>query len=745
MTEHGLAPGEVKRQHSTDIASASTFRTHGLSKQAAKDFLDTPEGMKYWLRLAEADPAAPRERIDRRAIEQLTSGREIPRAEVINEPLVKIVPAGGDLHPKTPYFTKLSELEDALAKGHSINDRFGLPVKSEAPVYDVYRIDPKGPTEVFVSEVASTSELGGAVRHAGGARQYLVPNRDLFTEAVRVSSLGNDLALHNELVVSRGLGAPIASLAESAGARNLRPGMGVAAKGLGVVGGIATAYDIGDTAHDFSQLRSQGNATAAQARIERFAIQNAAGWGGAAAGMGVGAMAGVESGPGLLVTGAIGGIVGAVAGDKVSAWLNDRKINRQDDPQGNTWTFDPDRPERGWTRTVHELDPSIPGNPLTGMPGYRSTMLVADAALSDRLTYQASRTSIELALGSPPQSRDPYTLPASAQDARSLQDSPWVRHPQSGTWQREVVHAIHERGLKSTTTETANPERASELERQSHAIIARNAQLTPAAMAAQYRDAHERNGWSQYGPLPEAVTGALRPPGRVVGSDGDLYERNAQGQWTHDGMLWDSHADGNLRRELEATYQAQQARTQPVTTLDPVIVRPDPELKQGQPAPSAPQGTPQAPVSGARRPDDPDHPDHALLEKIRSGVRDLDRQTGKPWDERSERLSASLLALAAEKKFAGTDDVRVALNRPTSELGSGQLVHLSRVGHPNPDPAAHRTHMPMDQALATPVEDSYRKLDTVRLAQVEAAQLEQQQALARNQADQNQASPRMAV
>jgi hypothetical protein len=57
----------------------------------------------------------------------------------------------------------------------------------------------------------------------------------------------------------------------------------------------------------------------------------------------------VESGPGLLVTGAIGGIVGAVAGDQVGDWLNERKINRQDDPQGNTWTFDPDRPGRGWT------------------------------------------------------------------------------------------------------------------------------------------------------------------------------------------------------------------------------------------------------------------------------------------------------------------------------------------------------------------------------------------------------------
>lgn len=346
-----------------------------------------------------------------------------------------------------------------------------------------------------------------------------------------------------------------AAIAERAAAKGVRPGL--AGKGLGIVGAAATVYDIGDTAHDVTRLQGQGNATAAQARIERFAVQNAAGWGGAVAGMGVGAAAGVETGPGLLLTGAIGGIVGAVAGDKVADWLNDRKINRQDDASGNTWAFDPEHPDRGWTRTEGGLLDRLQGQTRT---------LTADAALSDRLTRQASNASIELALGSPPQSRDPYTLPAAAGDTRSLQRSDWSRDPGTGAWRREVVDQYLEHGLKASHTETADPQRAAQLERQSQAITEANAAHTPAAMAAQFQAAYERNGWSRHGAMPAAVGDALRHPGRIVASDGNLYERDAQGGWTHDGTLWDSRADGNVLRELEATYRAQQQAREPKVT-----------------------------------------------------------------------------------------------------------------------------------------------------------------------------------
>lgn len=721
MSGHGLAPDDLKRQYSTEIKNANTFKTHGVSEQAALDYLETPEGEKFLRFLKEANPAAANDTITARALDQLTSGRDLPRIEVINEPLVKIVPAG--LQDKSlaysPFLAKESEFNDELAKGHNLNDRFGLPVKSEAPVYDVYRINPKGPTEVFVSEVAPTSELNGQIKRAGGATQYLVPNRSLFDEAVRTTNIGNNLALHNERVVGKGLGVTIAPLTESAAARGLRPGAGTAAKGLGVVGVAATAYDIADTARDVGRLSAQGNATAAEDRITRFAAQNLGGWAGAAAGFGAGAAAGVESGPGLLVTGAVGGVIGAVAGDEVAGWIRDYKINHQDDRQGNTWTFDPDQPGRGWSRTDGNLFDRALG---------RSRTLTAEPALANELTCKASSRSIELALEASPQNRDPYRLPVEAADVTRRQpfetSRTWTRNPESGHWRQEITELVGGR-IPLTRHEPASADQAVALEQRSKAIIAQNAQQTPAAMAAQFQAAYEHNGWSRYGPMPEAASNALRHPGRIVGSDGDLYERNAQGQWTHDGMLWDSKANGSLRHELETTYQAQQGQRQRVTTLEPVVVRPDPELTQGQSAPASRTASP-------LRPNAPDQSDRALLEKLSIQVRNLDQQVGKGWDENSERMSASALVMAKRMGFTENDNPQLTFNRPTEKHAAGEILHLSRP-HASADPVADRIHMPTAEALSKPVEERFQQVQDIAQQQ----ERDRQQAQARGPDDQS--------
>lgn len=52
-------------------------------------------------------------------------------------------------------------------------DLDALPLKSEAPLYDVYRIMPKGTVNVFVSQVAPTQELGGLVRRGRYPRRAL--------------------------------------------------------------------------------------------------------------------------------------------------------------------------------------------------------------------------------------------------------------------------------------------------------------------------------------------------------------------------------------------------------------------------------------------------------------------------------------------------------------------------------------------------------------------------------------------
>lgn len=173
MSSPGLTPADLRQRHSDAISSARTFETIGVTEQAAKDFLDSEEGRIYREALIRADPGASIANIDQRAIDQITSGRNLPRIEVIDEPLVKIVPRGESVSPYTPFFARQSAFDDAVARGLNLSEYFGLPVRSEAQVYDVYQIRPNGPTEVFVNTVAPTFELGGRVTRPGGGEQYL--------------------------------------------------------------------------------------------------------------------------------------------------------------------------------------------------------------------------------------------------------------------------------------------------------------------------------------------------------------------------------------------------------------------------------------------------------------------------------------------------------------------------------------------------------------------------------------------
>ncbi len=63
-------------------------------------------------------------------------------------------------------------------------------------------------------------------------------------------------------------------------------------------------------------------------------------------------------------------------------------------------------------------------------------------------------------------------------------------------------------------------------------------------------------------------------------------------------------------------------------------------------------------------------------------------------------------------------------------MDSGEVAHLWRTGHPSPDPAAHRAHMPMQEALAVPTEQRFAQLEAVQQqARTEELQRSQQQPL----------------
>ncbi|MEA9792139.1 XVIPCD domain-containing protein [Xanthomonas campestris] len=129
------------------------------------------------------------------------------------------------------------------------------------------------------------------------------------------------------------------------------------------------------------------------------------------------------------------------------------------------------------------------------------------------------------------------------------------------------------------------------------------------------------------------------------------------------------------------------------------------------------------------------HPsiDSALLEKVRQGVSELDRQARKPWDDNSERLSASLMLMAAEKGFTAKDDLKFAFNTPTPNLGSGEVLHMWRASNASPDPAANRAHMPTQEALSVPAEQRLTQVEALQQAKAEEIQRSQQQDVVQQQ------------
>jgi uncharacterized Zn-binding protein involved in type VI secretion len=182
----GLAAGGVLNP----IENASTFKTYGLDRNAADKFLSTPDGELLLDELGRSDPTATPSQIYVRAVDQLSTGSNSPTVvKDTTSPLVKIVPQGKTVSEFSPFFTTPEELRSAAASGKGLSDYFGLPLKSSASTYDVYKIVPKAPATVFVSKVAPTSELGGAVRNSGGGSQTIVANRNVWSAPVKVGTI----------------------------------------------------------------------------------------------------------------------------------------------------------------------------------------------------------------------------------------------------------------------------------------------------------------------------------------------------------------------------------------------------------------------------------------------------------------------------------------------------------------------------------------------------------------------------
>ena len=584
MSDSGLTAGAIKQQHLAEIAESNTFEPQGLSVQNAKDYLDTDEGAMYWWRVAQASPQLSSSEVDERAIKQLVSGRDLPRMVTIEtgKALAKFVADGSSPSAHSPFWAFESEACAAEAAGRNISDYFGLPIGSEAPRYGMYRMTPAVPTQVFINTVAPTSELNGLVTKAGGAEQVLVPNRQLFNTPVYVRSVDNLPGIAAE--VQRGAVPPHL------------------ARGVGVLGVAAVAYETGTTAADTSELLHQDNLPAAQSEVLHFGSSNLGLLGGLLLGAETGAALGWETGPGVLATTTLGSIAGAVAGDKLADAIDNHRIGTQTDREGRDWHYDPAQPAKGWTRTVESNHADLsPGDYRLQGFAHPRQVLTATPELADEFNYRASGVAVQLALDHVPRPGNPYAQPAGPDDTPSLRPVPWFRDARSHEWYREVVTGMLEHGMLNRHVETAPPERAAALDQAAEAVVEDNLAHSGRAMAHRYLDAWAANGWSRFGPPPEAVSRASRAPGNELqASDGHLYTRSPDGQWTTPGRLYGSNpASGNVRDELDATWRR---------------ARHSPGFMEAQ-ASAATPGTVAhpAPISFS----DPAHPQHALYARLK--------------------------------------------------------------------------------------------------------------------------------
>jgi len=330
----------------------------------------------------------------------------------------------------------------------------------------------------------------------------------------------------------------------------VRPNM---VRGAVIGGTAATVAEAFTEGRKVADLYARDNRTGAEAALLDFGARSVGGWTGAALGAKAGTLAGIESGPGAIVTGIIGAGLGTWGGSEIVEWIEKYQINNQSDSFGRMWTFNPAHPEKGWTHNQREIIGSV--GTVADRPLYGAeTNLTADAALTQQLNYQASSRAIGLRLSEPDRPINPFSITGDVTDTPSLLPRSWERNPENGEWRREVVHQVLEHGVKSTTVEVADASKAAYLDHEAEVTMAHNAARSSAAFAKQYEQAYVAHGWSRYGEIPEEVVWARNHPDSVLASDGRTYQRQADGEWLHDGWIYDSLAEGNVRDELNGTY-----------------------------------------------------------------------------------------------------------------------------------------------------------------------------------------------
>ena len=166
------------------IDAASTFVTKGVSTEDATDWiLNHPDGNSYYNALRESvSESIPDEQVFAWAIDHVRTGSDLPKKIELGEALVKLIPEGSNIEgaQNSPFLTTKDQLAISDGSGRSKWDSFGLPMKSDSYVYDIYELPPQDGATGYVSTIAPTEELDGKYTTKAGLKQVLVPNKGNF-------------------------------------------------------------------------------------------------------------------------------------------------------------------------------------------------------------------------------------------------------------------------------------------------------------------------------------------------------------------------------------------------------------------------------------------------------------------------------------------------------------------------------------------------------------------------------------
>lgn len=139
--------------------------------------------------------------------------------------------------------------------------------------------------------------------------------------------------------------------------------------------------------------------------------------------------------------------------------------------------------------------------------------------------------------------------------------------------------------------------------------------------------------------------------------------------------------------------------------------------------------------------------DEGLFNTLRSSLAQAEQRIGKPWDDTSERLLASIYDMSRSKGFSGDDQLSVSFNQESEKHRAGELVLVHRSGATvSADPFLDKVYMCTSDAILNSSHETMQQVLSREKDRAVAQPMTQQtDAAVLAQQDEQQSTRNMAV